>query len=290
MPGPSGVNGITGYIIASPEAPPFDQQGGTVNPKHAVSGEQASPYPWENAPMGPYPGLMQPIDGIIGETSDYGLPAGMLGQDPTSDQTPSTYNAAPFLRENPSSKMADQMDIHGRAEGSTRQLLDSLRVHASNTGAGLKRLFLPQMLARQDNWTGFFNEVPGEDNTPVVPGSVGMVAGGFNVNDHRSNPYAKVNAYGFNTSHRHRRFATGPIPGNTLWLKARSRPMVRTLTNQYNFPVSGAFAGDDPGATFSTAGAVLTTVPSEYVPPPQPYLAPVSNNPVASDVPDISYY
>lgn len=290
MAGPTGINGITGYVISSPEAPPFQQQGGTVDPKHGIAGEDASPYPWENVPMGPYPGLINPVSGIIEDPSQYGLPSGMLGQDPTGDQTPSDYNAAPFSRENPLAPMADQVDVHNRRAGSTRQLLDSMRVHASNTGAGLKRLFLPQMLSKQDQWTAFYNPVPGEDNVPTVPGAIGMVAGGYNVNDHRNNPYAKVNEYGLATSHRHRRYATGPIPGNTLWLKARSRPMIRTLTNQYNFPTSGAFAGDDPGASFSTAGAVLTATPTEYVPPPQPNLGPPITVTPDNGVPEISYY
>lgn len=290
MAPPAGINGITGYVISSPEAPPFEQQGGIADPRHGIAGEQASPYPWENVPMGPYPGLIQPIDGLVDNLSDYGLPSGMLGQDPTGDQTPSNYNAAPYSQENPTAPMADQIGIHGRNEGSRRQLLDSLRVHAHNTGAGLKRLFLPQMLAKQDDWNAFFNAIQGEDNVPKVPGSVGMVAGGFNVNDHVSNPYAKVNGFGFDTSHRHRRYAYGPIPGNTLWLKARSRPMVRSLTNMHQFPTSGAFAGDDPGATFGIDGAVLQNTPTQYAPPPQPYLgSPIQDTP-DNGVPDISFY
>lgn len=290
MAPPTGISGITGYVISNPEAPPFEQQGGIADPRHGIPGESASPYPWENVPMGPYPGLMRPIDGMIDDNSDYGLPSGLLSQDPTGDQTPSNYNAAPFSHENPLAKMADQVDIVGRREGSTRQLLDSLRIHASNTGAGLKRLFLPQMLSKQDNWNGFYNPVPGEDNVPKVPASIGMVAGGFNTNDHRNNPNAKVNSYGFDTAHRHRRYATGPIPGNMLWLKARSRPMVRTLTNQYNFPTSGAFAGDDPGASFSIDGAILSNPPTQYAPPTQAYLGdPISAN-ADNGVPEISYF
>jgi hypothetical protein len=146
------------------------------------------------------------------------------------------------------------------------------------------------MLAVQDNWTGFYNPVPGEDMVPAVPASIGTVAFGQNVNDHVSNPFAKKNQYGFNTSHRHRRYAGGSIPGNTLWLRARSRPMVRSFTGQYNFPLSGAFAGDNPGASFGIDGAILTSTPTEYAPPAQPYLGPVMQDTQASDVPEISYY
>lgn len=284
----AGVNGITGYIVSNPQATPFEQQGGIADPKHAIWGEEASPYPWENVPMGPYPGLINPIDGIIGRDADsnFGIPAGSLSQDPTADVTPST-GAAPFSNENPLAPMADQLDTHKRAIGSRRQLLDSLRVHAMRTGAGLKRMFL--LPAEQDSWNAFFNAVPGQDNVPVVPISIGAVAGGYGTNDHRSNPGAKVNSFDLATSHRHRRYATGSVPGNYLWLKARSRPMVRSFTSLYNFPTSGAFAGDDPGASFSTEGAILYNPASEYVPPTQPYLA--SPSAVSdSGVPDISYY
>lgn len=283
----AGVNGITGYVIASPEAPPFEQQGGTVDPYHSNTGEMARPYPWEVVPIGPYPGKISPDDALIDDSENWGIAAGILSEDPTADQTPA-YNAAPFLRENPVEPMAEQLDTRNRNKGSARQLWASMRIHAANRGAGLRRLFAPTQLAKQDSWNAFFNPVQGEDIVPKIPGSIANNAGGFGVNDHVSNPYAKVNSYGFNTSHRHRRYATGPIPGNTLWLKARSRPMVRSFTGIHQFPVSGAFAGDDPGATFGIDGAILTGTPSQYAPPPQPMLG----NPVIStaEVPDISFY
>jgi hypothetical protein len=211
---------------------------------------------------------MQPIDGMVGDPDVGGLEAGFMAQDPTADQTPA-YHAAPFPNEGPAALNADQVDIINRAKGSTRQLLDSFRVHAHNTGAGLRRLFDPTMLSKQDSWTGFFNPEMGEDIVPKIPGSVSNNAGGYGSNDHVSNAYAKVNRYAFNTSHRHRRYATGPIPGNNMWLKPGGRPMVRSNTGQYHFATSGAFEGDDPGATFGLPGAILAEVPSEYAPPPQ---------------------
>lgn len=284
-----GVNGITGFVIAEPQAPPFNQQGGPADPRHGNRGERAKPYPWEVVPMGPYPGLMNPDDGIIDSTTNWGLPAGMLGQDPTGDQTPA-YHAAPYPVESPALPMADQLDVGSRLEGSSRQLNQSASIHAARTGAGYKRLYLPQMLSRQDEWTGFFNPVTGDDIVPAVPPSIGVAAFGFNVNDHVSNPYAKKNSYGLATSHRHRRYATGSIPGNTLWLRARSRPMVRSFTGQHNFPTSGAFAGDDPGANFSYQGAVLTAMPTEYSSPPQVNLAAAPSYDDTGSVPEITYW
>jgi hypothetical protein len=152
----------------------------------------------------------------------------------------------------------------------------------------LRRLFDFTYGSKQDQWTGFYNPEKGNDTVPKVPGAIGNNAGGFGVNDHTSNPYAKVNAYNFNTSHRHRRFATGPIPGNTMWMKPGGRPMVRTFTGIHQFPTSGAFAGDDTGYTFGYQGAILAETPSEYAAPPQPTLGPA----VVSDqtTPAIPFY
>lgn len=287
-----GVNGITGFVVSNPESPPFEQQGGTVDPMHKQWGETASPYPWEVVPMGPYPGLMNPIDGMIETPSNgYSLPPGVMAQDPTSDQTP-TYHAAPYPNEGPNSIGPDQMDAKGRHEGSTRQLLQSAWIHAHNTGAGLRRLFAPTQVVKQDEWTGFYNDVQGEDLVPPIPGSVSSNAGGYGANDHVSNAYHKSNQYNLNTAHRHRRFATGSIPGNTMWLKPGGRPMVRSLTGIHQFPTSGAFAGDDPGYTFSYQGAVLEDTPPEYVAPPQVTVGPASIDiqSAGQTIPDIPLY
>lgn len=288
-----GVNSITGFVVTNPEATPFEVHGYPVHPTHSQPGEQASPYPWENIPMGPYPGLMNPIDGMITEigNNSNALDAGYLAQDPTADQTPS-YNAAPFPTEGPTSPTADQLDMAERLKGSTRQLLESASIHASNLGASLKRLFMPQMLARQDDWQAFYNPETGNDNVPKIPGQFGYAANGIGVNDHVSNAYAKVNAYNFNTAHRHRRYAGGAIPGNNMWMKPGGRPMVRSFTGIDHFPLSGAFANDDPGATFGYQGAILQNIPSEYVAPPEPNLAPnvVATTAPPQSIPEIQFF
>lgn len=280
-----GVNGITGFIVSNPEAPPFSVHGGPADSAHGLHGEMAKPYPWEVVPMGPYPGSIDPLPGIITGIGPAALNAGTLNEDPTADQTPA-YHAAPFLTEGPNALQADQLDVRRRNAGSRRQLLNSLWLHAHNTGAGLRRLFDFTYGSKQDNWNGFYNPVPGNDIIPNVPGSIGYQANGFGVNDHTSNAFRKQNGYGFNTSHRHRRYAAGSIPGNTMWMKPGGRPMVRSLTGQYNFPVSGAFEGDNPGATFGYQGAILTAIPSEYAAPPQPNLgSPVINGETVPSIP-----
>lgn len=284
---PPGVNGITGFINQAPQAPPEEISGGPVNPYHGHYGEQASPYPWLNFPMGPYPGLIDPTPGIVDTTQQQpGANSGIIGQDPTADQTPA-FHAAPFPNEGPNSRSAEQMDMRGRAQGSARQLLQSLWIHAHNTGASLKRLFDLTYGSKQDTWVGFFNPVQGNDIVPQIPGSVSSNAGGFGANDHTSNAYHKANSFSLNTSHRHRRYATGSIPGNYMWMNPSARPMVRSLTGQYKFQTSGAFAGDDPGFAFSTYGAVLTATPPNYNAPPQPNLG---NSPDSEPVPQIAFY
>lgn len=288
-----GINSITGFIVSQPEGTPFEIHGYPVHPDHSKPGEEASPYPWEVIPFGPTPYMTAPVDEMIGKfDSSNVLEAGYLAQDPTADQTPA-YNAAPFPNEGPTLPAADQLDVAERLRGSTRQLLQSASIHAANMGASLKKLFAPTMLARQDDWTGFFNPETGNDIIPKVPGQIANNAGGFGVNDHVSNPYAKVNSYGFNTAHRHRRFATGSVPGNTMWMRPGGRPMVRSFTGIDHFPLSGTFANDDPGATFGYQGAILQNLPGEYVAPPEPALA---QNIVSTDygqsesIPGINFY
>lgn len=282
---PTGVNGITGFVVANPQAPPFEVHGGPANPYHGHPGEHEFPYPWITIPMGPYPELHGPQPGMV---EDYpgNFASGMIGQDPTADQTPA-FHAAPFPNEGPGSRAAEQMDMRGRAEGSRRQLLQSLWVHAQNTGASLRRLFDLTYGSKQDTWVGFFNPVQGEDIVPIIPGSVSSNAGGFGANDHTSNAYHKANTYGLNTSHRHRRYATGHIPGNFMWMNPSARPLVRSFTGQYKFQTSGAFAGDDPGFAFSEYGAILHSTPSQYTPPPVPNLG---NAPDSEPVPNIPFY
>jgi hypothetical protein len=293
MAGPiTGVNPITGFVISQPEAPPFQQQGGPVDIRHGGPLVAPEVPPWLVIPMGPYPNVHNPYDDALDESKSYaGMPAGYLSQDKTADLQPDT-RAAPFPEEGPGSPTGEQVDVSERHAGSTRQLIQSAWIHAQGMGGGLKRLFMPQMLAKQDEWTGFYNKVQGDDIVPNAPGAIGHQAGGIGVNDHTSNKYAKINAYELNTSHRHRRFATGPIPGNFMWMKPGGRPMVRSLTGMHNFPTSGAFENDDPGATFSYQGAVLQNVPSEYVAPPQPSLQPaaIGTDSAPQSIPEISFY
>lgn len=289
MAGVSPIGPVVGYVIENPEGNVETIQGGPANPAHANPfWQQDMLMPWQNIPIGPFPNAIDPTSGITDEgiLHNYGsLPAGTLNDDPTADQQPIT-NAAPFPRESPALHSSDQLDVKNRDIGSSRQLIQSLFIHAQKTGASLKRLFTTE--AQQDNWEGFFNPETGEDILPPVPASVSYQANGFGVNDHISNPYAKVNQYEFNTSHRHRRFAYGSIPGNSMWMKPGGRPMVRTLTSTPKFPLSGQFANNDPGATFGISGAILETLPQQYQAPLQPA---IDNTPVNQEMPPvISFY
>jgi hypothetical protein len=86
---------------------------------------------------------------------------------------------------------------------------------------------------------------------------------------------ARQNEFGFDSSHRHRRYADAPIPGNYMWLRPGGRPLQKTLAGPAR-PAIGPespFSGDDLGFTFGIDGAVLQNVPTEYVSPAQPKLA-----------------
>jgi len=72
-----------------------------------------------------------------------------------------------------------------------------------------------------------------------------------------------------------RRFATGSIPGNYMWLKPGGRPLYKTMAGPARPAVgeNSPFAGQDPTLAFGTLGGILTDLPAEYEAPPQPALA-----------------
>lgn len=265
-----GLNGVVGYIIQEPEAPPEDIHGGVADPFHAQYGEVAEPYPWQMQQFGPGPYTpVDPIDAMIGMYSEV-LPAGTIDQDPTGDQTPYTH-AAPF----PKNAIGDGSVS---PENTSRQLIENRRIHASNLGSSFKHLFSPTSVAHNDTWEEVWSVSPGTSSLqrPGTPQQVAIAVGGFGSRD-RGNTVAAQNGYGFDSAHFHRRFATGSIPGNGMYLQPGGRPLVKTLSKIgfRNFPVGAntPFYGDDTGQSFNTDGAILTDTPSEYIAPPQPMTA-----------------
>lgn len=267
----SGLNalaGLQGFTNPVPEATPEEIHGGTVNPAHGLTGEVAQPYSWENEAMGIFPhGPHGPEDGIITTTGVPVLSAGMLNQDPTSDQTPYRTHAAPWPK---------GMETSVDPDATTRQLTQSAEIHGVDTNAGKAFLFDPTMVAVQDQWTAFYDVMPGQSNlsTDVPPQLKGATAGWGTRS--REQSFAQQNQYGFDSAHFHRRFATGSIPGNYMWMRPGGRAMIKSLPGPARPPIGqgSPFEGQDTGQAFDTQGAILNDPATQYQAPPTPYVAP----------------
>lgn len=269
MPGPVQIQGVQGFVKAEPEASAQIIHGSPVNPAHGSVGEVASPYPWEayggswGHPTGPL-GAENELLSDLPESQTF--QAGQLYQDPSGDQTPFRTHAGVVTR-----GFYNTTDPVQSAE--FRQ--QAAEAHAVDTGADRKARQSQNPL--QDNWTGFYNVVPGEDMVPQIPGQVSAQANGFGSNDHTGNAYAKRNQFGYDSSHRHRRFAVNSVPGNYMWMRPGSRPMIKTLPGPARPAVGiGPFEGDNVGLAFGVDGAILQNPATEYVSPPQPYVAPAT--------------
>lgn len=273
-PNVPGVTGLTGFTISDPEASPEQVHGGPANPAHGVPGEQAQPYSWESqltgftGSHGPY-GLQTPY---IGTEHIPVLPAGTLSQDPMGDRTPSVgqvggSHGAPITR--PMSG-----PLNSQYDAINQQLMESADAHASDLGASeiMQRSHIGQDF-QQDNWVEDYAVNPGSSlqDTNVPPQLRGGMMFGTRS---REQSFAPQNGYGFDSAHLHRRAAQSPIPGNTMWMRPGSRPLVKSIPGTSRPPIGqdSPFYGDDTMANFGIQGAVLTSTPSEYVAPPQPNL------------------
>lgn len=279
MPGPQSISGIEGFVIEDPEATPYDIHGGPANPAHAKFGEVAEPYPWQMTQFGGAYDFIDPVDGMVASYEEV-LPAGSIDQDPLGDRTPYTH-AAPW----PKNPMGDGSVS---PENIARQLQQNRSIHASNLGASYAHLYT-NAVAHNDTWEEVWSVSPGTSSleNPNVPHQVSMAVGGYGSRNRGTTP-SPQNAYGFDSAHFHRRFATGSIPGNQMWMKPGGRPLVKSISRigLRNWPTGAntPFYGDDPTASFDTYGAILVDIPNEYVSPPQPMT--VSNGP-GSDPNDI---
>lgn len=286
MSGPVPVTGLQGFITnPMPEATPEQRSGGPADPYHGNVGEMDSPFPWE-AYAGSWGIANTPIGAeneLLGdEPESMTFHAGYLAQDPTSDQTPYRTHAAPHPTGSPNTTDPVQ---------SAQFRQQSAEVHGIQTGAGRAFQYQPSMLAQNDHWEGFFNPEQGEDMVPEVPGQVSYQANGWGAHDRTSNAYHKANSYALNTSHRHRRYATGSIPGNYMWMRPGSRPMSKSQPGPARPAVgTGPFYGQDYSLAFNVNGAILQQGATEYVPPPQPMVSPAQQAPVNESAPEIAMW
>jgi hypothetical protein len=195
--------------------------------------------------------------------------AGDVTQDPTFDLTPST-RAAP----KPKGILSGPIPNEG-PEAIANQLQQSATIHGIKAQAGLRAMFPPQALGiQQDDWMEIWQVEPGHSEQLSIPKQ--MMSSGFmwGTRD-RTQSFARQNEFGFDSSHMHRRYATGPIPGNNMWMQPGGRPLVKNLAGPARpaIGVDSPFHGDDLGAAFSIDGAYLQNLPTQYVPVPQPNLA-----------------
>lgn len=282
------ITGITGFVVQDPQATAEEMHGGPADPSHGNWGEQARPYSWESQLTG-YTGNHGP-DGYqteyISDESVYSFPAGNIGQDPQSDQTPTVgqvggSHAAPITHPL-SGPLPSQYD------SINAQLVESADAHASNLGASrIMQNNQDGLTFQQDNWLEDWDVTPGTSlQATDIPGQLrgGLMFGTRS----REQSFAPQNEYGFDSPHLHRRTAQGPIPGNYMWMRPGSRPLVKSIPGTARPPIgeTSPFYGDDPFQTFGIQGAILTNTPTEYVAPPQPNLgSPVTDTAPSPEIP-----
>jgi hypothetical protein len=271
-----GLRGIRGYQDPTPEATPEQVHGGPANPFHAQWGETAEPYSWQSQII-PYAGKTTPQgpdNQLLGDTDDFaGDPAGTLGHDPYGDLTPDTH-AAP-------TNVTLSGALPSQYDAINSQLVQGAENRGTDLGASRKYTLTELGDAQQDAWTEVWDVSDEPGKYPEGQRWAGFSMFGFGTNDRPVNPLRKRNGFGFDRGHHHRRYASGSIPGNYMWMRPGSRPMIKSLPGPARpaVGVNSPFEGDDLGATFGIQGAVLVQVPTEYAPPPGPQLAgPVDTN------------
>lgn len=275
MAGLTGLQGLAStaqaFQVTEPEATAEQRLGGTADPAHGhATWEQPYRYPWEaRGAAAQYP--VPPDDGLVSHTR-FAHAAGTLTEDPVADLTPYRTHAAPWPKGVETSTDPDAV---------ARQRIASAAIHASNTGAARNILDTAAGWARQDDWELIDTQREGSTlQDPAISRQLRSAAPGAGYGSHdRVSSLAAQNGYGFAAAHMQRRYAAagrGSIPGNSLWMKPGSRPMIKSIPGPAR-PAIGPdspFTGQDTRAGYSPYGAVLTAVPADYEAPPDPQLGP----------------
>lgn len=254
--------GPRAFTIQDDFATAEQRSGDPADPRHGKTGEIAQPYPWlksgqESIPYGPY-GL---DDGIMGvDIASYETPHGYLSQDPTADLQPVT-RAAPWPKGTPQGVDPDSVEF--------RQA-QSREIHGMGMGAAREMLYLPTADPVQDDWQEIWDVDPGQSLQVKTPQQVHTASGGWGTRD-RVQSDARQNRYGFDSAHKHRRFARGSIPGNFMWLRPGSRPLVKSVPGTARIPTGpqSPFYGQDAEIAYDPRGAVLMDLPVQYTAPPE---------------------
>jgi len=267
LTGLTGLAGIQRTIDEDSQATPEERMGGTADPSH--SKYLAEDYIRRGAQMGAPRGPYGPENQMLGDEVWFWESGGDPTQDPYFDRTPSN-RAGPFPKGIQSGPVGDV-----GPDATAMKLEQSYKVHSVDTSAHLHAQ-TARIFTQNDQWETVEQVTTGSSDLVDLPKQAKSSGFGWGTRD-RTQSMARQNEYGFDAAHQYRRFATGSIPGNTMWMRPGGRPMVKTLAGPARPPigVDSPFTGQDLGQSFSYDGAVLQNVPQEYQAPPTPKLAPV---------------
>jgi hypothetical protein len=264
----TGLSGLAGYqvqINEDAQATPEQRMGGEADPSH--SKYLAEDYIRRGAQLGEPRGPYGPENQILSDEGWFWEAGGEPSEDPQHDYTPNNH-AGPWLKGVQSGPVGDI-----GPDATSNKLRQSAALHAMGLN-GSARVDETHVYVQNDEWQEINELNPGHSDLASLPKQSMSSGYGWGTRD-RIQSMGAQNDFGFDSSHQHRRFATGSIPGNTMWMKPGGRPLFKSLPGPARPPigVDSPFSGQDLGASFSYDGAILQNVPTEYVAPPQPNLA-----------------
>lgn len=263
----TGLSGLAGYQVQIDEdaqATPEERSGGVADPSHAKY--LAEDYIRRGAQIGEPIGPYGPDNQMLSDEAWFWEPGGEPSQDPQFDHTP-TNHAGPWPKGFQSGPVGDISP-----EATARKLRTLTGLHGMDMNGGAQSL-LSRQEALNDSWETVDQLNPGNSDLADLPKQSKSSGFGWGTRD-RTQSMGAQNEFGFDSAHQFRRFATGSIPGNNMWLRPGGRLIQKSMAGPARpaIGVDSPFAGQDLGATFSVDGAMLQNVPTEYVAPPQPNL------------------
>jgi hypothetical protein len=274
----TGLSGLAGYqvnIEQDAQASPEERMGGVADPAHGKYIAEA--YIPRGAQMGSPIGPTGVENQMLADEGWFWEGGGFPSDDPQFDHTPPNH-AGPWPKGFQSGPVgAIDPDTVGR----------KLTALAELRGMGLNGDQRAERVREEplnDTWVELNELNPGE-TLLQAPGSKQLMSSGFGWGFRdRTQSMAAQNSYGFDSAHMHRRWATGSLPGNYMYLRPGGRPMMKSLPGPARPAIgpNSPFTGQDLGFSFNPDGAVLQNVPTEYVAPPNPTLQ-AAPNPSAND-------
>lgn len=266
------LTGLTGLAVGyqqdieeDAQATPEERMGGVADPAHGkYLAEENIP---RGSRMGTPIGPQGPENQILDDDYWFWEGGGQPIDDPQFDYTPSTH-AGPWPKGFQSGPVGD---ISPDAVANKLNALNAL--HGMGRNGELQHQ-LTRADALNDDWETIDQLNPGNSGLANLPKQSLSSGFGWGTRD-RTQSMAQQNEYGFDSAHQHRRWATGSIPGNNMWMRPGGRPMMKTLGGPAR-PAIGEdspFTGQNLGFSFNPDGALLQNVPTEYSAPPQPNLA-----------------